>query len=179
MLDRNATQSPMCTALILALAAVTTSGCGGNGAVAPTAASSSATVARASRAEALTHSIAGNYGGNIKDSVFGAGQLDAELSQYRDAVGGSFTFVYGSLVFIVPAAFLLKGSVLTGTGQIGNQTGGLCTVSETATYSSHQVSGTYKAVSGCSGETGTFSLKQECRYAPDSPAEPAHELKRC
>jgi hypothetical protein len=54
----------------------------------------------------------------------------------------------------------VAGSIVGGSGSL------YCTSSMTATYDSktHALSGSYKAVYGCAGETGTFTLKHLCFF---------------
>jgi hypothetical protein len=150
-------------ALMLAFVAVAATGCGGSGAGAPI--SGAAPIAATGLGTPATFNVSGGYAGKVQDSVFGNGYIYADFAQYQNAVGGVLTFEYGSTVFITPATFLLKGRTLTGSGAIGKVTGGVCKASETATYTSHNLSGSYVATNGCSGDSGTFTMKQTCHYA--------------
>lgn len=164
------------TALILALTIVASTGCSGSGGGA--AAGVSPPVAPDGISAMKMLNVSGQYAGNVSDSVFGTGKIYADLAQYRDAVGGTVQFVYGSTVFIVPAALLLNGSTLKGKGAIGRATGGVCPASETATYSARQLKGSYAATHGCNGDTGSFSMMQQCHYQQGS-ATLDSRLKRC
>jgi hypothetical protein len=167
-------------ACVLALTVVTSmAGCGGSGG-APVGASAQLTAAARS-APAATLNVSGQYHGTVKDGVFGIGEVSAALSQYQDAVGGVFTFTYGSLAFITSGALVLTGKTLTGSAEIGRNTGGACSATETATYStsSHTLHGTYKAIQGCSGDSGSFAMKQQCQYVMDWIREQNAQLKPC
>jgi mRNA-degrading endonuclease YafQ of YafQ-DinJ toxin-antitoxin module len=130
--------------------------------------------------DASIPNLSGEYAGTVNDSVFGSGKAYAELLQYHNAVGGSTLFEYaGSTVFIDPNVFLLKGTTLTGTAEGATLSGVPCTMSETAMYSDHRLTGSYKAVNGCSGESGTFTVKESCRFVTESIAEPRFALKDC
>jgi hypothetical protein len=167
----------MRTALILAFTIVASAGCGGNGAGVPV--SVSALQANGINTMASMLNVSGQYAGNVNDSVFGTGRIYADVAQYRDSVGGTVTFIYGSTVFITPATFLLNRSTLKGSGAIGKVTGGVCTASETATYTaSHHLNGSYAATQGCSGDTGSFTMAQQCRYQ-QGLARVDSTLKRC
>jgi hypothetical protein len=174
MLNRHA----LITALTFALAGLVLTACGGAGAspnFAPQAQMASPLISN----DAIMPNLSGEYAGTVSDSVFGSGKIYGELLQYHDAVGGDFLLEYGSTVFAPPVAFLLKGTTLTGTGEGATLSGGPCTMSEIATYGNHSLTGSYKAVNGCSGESGTYTMKEYCRYVTNSIAEPRRSLKTC
>jgi hypothetical protein len=168
MLDRDAKLRPS-TALVLALVVLAPTAWGGSSTGSPTGAS------------AALLNISGQYAGTVNDSVFGKGQIVIEVTQYRNAVAGILLFTYpGSVALITPGSFLLSGNSLTGRGASATLSGDPCPLSETATYTTtHHLNGSYKAISGCSGETGTFTTKQQCRYPPDLAMESGSALKRC
>jgi hypothetical protein len=123
--------------------------------------------------------LRGQYAGTVNDSLYGSGRIYAQLVQDHNAVAGTITFTYGSTTFRGPGVFLLKGTTLTGTGQSATLSLVPCTISETVTYSNHSLTGSYKAVRGCSGDNGTFTMKEYCQYVSDSIAEPGFGLKHC
>jgi hypothetical protein len=123
--------------------------------------------------------LRGQYAGTVNDSLYGSGRIYAQLVQDHNAVAGTITFTYGSTTFRGPGVFLLKGTTLTGTGQSATLSLVPCTISETVTYSNHSLTGSYKAVRGCSGDNGTFTMKEYCQYVSDSIAEPRFGLKHC
>ena len=178
MLNRDAQLRTTPTAVMLALVLLAPTACGSSGAGAPTAGSAPVTTAQISSGM-MPAFISGQYAGTVNDSTFGKGEIDAELAQYVNSVGGILTFTYGSTVFITPCTFLLKGTTLTGSGN-SSSVSGACTFSETATYTAtHHLNGSYKAVHGCSGEAGTFAMKQRCRYPRNLATEPNAALKPC
>ncbi len=126
-----------------------------------------------------TLNLRGQYAGTVNDSLYGSGRIYAQLVQDHNAVAGTITFTYGSTTFRGPGVFLLKGTTLTGTGQSATLSLVPCTISETVTYSNHSLTGSYKAVRGCSGDNGTFTMKEYCQYVSDSIAEPGFGLKHC
>lgn len=165
--------------VMLVLLATLSAGCGGSGAGAPIAASAPI-VAHGRAGTAATLNVSGQYHGMVKDSIFGNGVLQADLAQHQYSVGGVMFFIFGSLYWTRPATFLLSGRTLTGTGEIARPINGNCTASETATYTaSRNLNGSYSASNGCSGETGTFTMKQQCSYSQSSAAEVNFGLKRC
>jgi hypothetical protein len=123
--------------------------------------------------------LRGQYAGTVNDSLYGSGRIYADVVQYHNAVGATIIFEYGSTVFIDPNVFLVKGTTLTGNGEAATLSGDPCTVSETAMYSDHSLNGSYKAVRGCTGESGTFAMKEYCRYVTNSTGEPRFSLKHC
>lgn len=127
--------------------------------------------------------LSGQYAGTVHDSLwdgsYGSGQINAALVQYHDAVAGNIGFTFGSSQFGGGAAFVLKETTLTGTGLSANLQLATCPVSVTATYSNGTLTGSYHAVSGCSGDHGTFKMKEYCRYGPNSPAQQHFALKHC
>ena len=75
----------------------------------------------------------------------------------------------------------MSGAQLTGSGNFSTSaTSGVCTFSETATYrSGHHLAGLYRAIHGCSGESGTFMLKEKCQYLQASGMHTDVKLKPC
>jgi hypothetical protein len=171
-------QRALITALTFALAGPSLTACGGAGA-SPNFAPQAQLAPPLISNYASTPNLSGEYAGTVNDSLFGSGKAFAELLQYHDAVGGTTLFEYGSTVFGSPSVFLLKGTTLTGTAEGATLSGVPCTMSETATYSNHRLNGSYKAVNGCSGESGTFAIKEYCKYVTKSPTEPRFAFKDC
>jgi hypothetical protein len=127
--------------------------------------------------------VSGRYDGTVHDSLwdgfYGSGRIFAQLVRYHNSVAGAMTFTFGSSRFGGAVVFLLKGTTLTGTGLSANLSLSSCPVSETATYSNGSLTGSYHAVYGCSGDHGTFTLKEYCRYDSNSAAEQRAALKHC
>lgn len=165
--------------LVLALVTIVPAACGGSAGGGPAEASIPGTTA-ATADGAVTRDVSGEFFGTIDDSVFGAGRAAAELSQYQKAAGGILTFTYGSTAFITPAAFVVNGSKLIGTSNFSiSGSSGICTFSETATYKSGHLKGSYQAVSGCSGDHGTYTMKQNCSFAQRLGGGINFALKSC
>jgi hypothetical protein len=178
MLNRRA----LFTVLTFALAGLALTARGGAGAspnLAPQARVESSLIS----SDANMPNLSGRYAGTVHDSLwdgfYGSGRIYAQLVQYHDAVAGNITFDFGSSQFGGAAVFLFKGTTLTGTGLSANLSLNSCPVSETAVYSNGSLTGSYKAVYGCSGDNGTFTMKEYCRYGSNSPAEPRSALKHC
>lgn len=168
------------TCALAGLAMTAPGGAGASPNLAPQAQVAPASVS----SDASMPNLGGQYAGTVHDSLwdgfYGRGQIDAELVQYHNAVAGNIGFIFGSSRFGGGAVFLLNGTTLTGTGLSANLQLNTCPVSETATYSNGTLTGSYHAVSGCSGDHGTFTMKEYCRYGPNSAAEPRFgTLKHC
>jgi len=132
--------------------------------------------------------FSGMYSGSVTDSALGTGTAVANLAASGgsggDPLGGWMSFTFGSATYNNPTAAAPRGQgdgggdggyvrYLDGEGNnmihgrfvsiIGSMA---CTFHYTATFypSSFQLNGMYKAVNGCSGQNGTFSLTQQCFY---------------
>ncbi|MEO6834911.1 MAG: hypothetical protein ABI231_03275 [Candidatus Tumulicola sp.] len=126
---------------------------------------------------ALTN-VAGQYNGSVQDSVFGNGRALGDFSQTGSAVGGRLQYAYGTQTILNSVAMSLSRSNALGgtaTATIGSAA---CTFGISSTYdaTTFKLSGNYSATNGCSGESGTFALKEACYYkqgaAPRSQEAP-------
>ncbi|HEY1681922.1 MAG TPA: hypothetical protein VGF98_09825 [Candidatus Tumulicola sp.] len=114
---------------------------------------------------AAKSTIAGQYQGTGKDSQYGKGEGAADLSQSGKAVGGALGFEYQPQNVDGSAALIDKAGALAGTMTvtIGSVA---CSFTVAAAYDDQKftLDGTYTAKHGCTGETGTFKLKERCYY---------------
>lgn len=153
-------QKSLGAALVLTLLAA----CGGGGGSVPSAASASlGSQQRVDNAHSLR--LSGEYAGKFTDGAYGTGKAKASYSQSGDAVGGILTIKYAASTVTLSVALAANGSSVNGTTVAG--TGSLyCTFATTSTYDvkTRIMSGSYSAVYGCSGDGGTFTLKQKCYY---------------
>lgn len=110
-----------------------------------------------------TINLSGQYGGTVKDSVHGKGRANASLSQYKSALGGALTVAGSSAVADV--SWAADGTTVEGTSVIAAPNG-YCMFALRGAYdtASFVLTGAYRAVHGCSGETGNYKLKHECIY---------------
>jgi hypothetical protein len=140
-----------------------------------------ASVGSGAGAPAGVRDISGRYDGTVMDSVFGRGEIFADLAQYQGAVSGTVIFTFGSPENVTPASFLLNGRALKGSGVFVNTYGHLCPTSTTARYdSSGNLSGSYKVTNGsCSNSSGTFTMKQSCTYGEGPAIDRNASVKRC
>ncbi len=166
-------------AIFAAIATLASSACASNGSTAPSAPGIEAPAP--APADAATHNVSGQYTGTVDDSQRGTANASADLAQYQGAVGGTLTAIGGTASGGSVAAWVLGGTALTGrgVGATGSQT---CTFAESATYqpSRHRLNGSYHAIHGCNGDSGTFALKQHCFYARNGGVGPeTGGLKPC
>jgi hypothetical protein len=121
--------------------------------------------------------LSGQYSGSVSDSVLGSGTAIANLVG-AGGLGGYFVFTFGSANYDNPtiAADGRDGLVPSeGRGGHGDVFGAFestiasttCEFYYSASYrsSDNELTGSYKAVNGCSGETGSFTLTQQCYYS--------------
>lgn len=138
-------------AAILAAAALALSGCDNGTSSAPPAAT------------ALTN-IAGEYTGTVQDSTLGAQTASTTLAEHGSSIGGALTIASGASSATWAIAWTLTtANTVSGSGSV-SVNGPTCTFAMSGSYNptSGQITGTYQAVSGCSGRTGSFTLNQQC-----------------
>lgn len=114
--------------------------------------------------------ISGDYTGTMNDAQSGAGQVNsATFAQSGDTVGGSMTGTFAASTLpvqmtltITPVTNATGGSMVIDYPPAG--TGPQCTFTTSGTYNQNTnvLSGSYTAVSGCSGDSGTYTLTQQC-----------------
>jgi hypothetical protein len=116
--------------------------------------------------------IAGQYNGTITDSVRGSGKAVLQLTTLGANAGGSLKQTYsGKVVQGVVSLALVSTVVPNGTEVVLGSSP--CTFSVSAAYNSskHLLGGSFKAVNRCSGENGTFKLKEQCYYKTSSATD--------
>jgi len=123
--------------------------------------------------------LSGQYSGSVSDSVLGSGTAIANLIGAGGGLGGYFVFTFGSANYDNPT---IAGGGRDGLQANGYRGGGhgdvfgafestiastSCEFYYSASYSTsdNELTGSYKAVNGCSGETGSFTLTQACYYS--------------
>lgn len=122
--------------------------------------------------------LTGQYSGSVSDSVLGSGTAISNFVGAGGGLGGYFVFTFGSANYDNPTIAGGDRDALQpnwGRGGHGDVFGGFestiagtaCEFAYSASYSSsdNELTGSYKAVNGCSGETGTFTLTQQCYYS--------------
>lgn len=127
---------------------------------------SSSSDATAALADGGLLNVAGEYAGRVAGGSSGNGRARASISESGSSVGGpiAYTFASGKRVNAAAATLESDGS-LHGT-MVATVGSAACTFRFSATYdtSTHKMSGSYRAVNRCPGESGTFSLDEKCYY---------------
>jgi hypothetical protein len=113
--------------------------------------------------------LTGQYSGSVADSALGTGTATANFAGLDGTLGGYFGFTFGSATYanVVDAYSTFGGIAGVFVATIASTA---CTFSFKAGYhrSSHELNGKYNAINGCSGETGSFSVTQQCTYDEQS-----------
>ncbi len=110
--------------------------------------------------------IAGEYTGTATDSVFGSGSAAVTLSQTASSIGGTLTETFGattisnSLAITIDLSGNITGSAIATVPSNANTCG--FKVNGTYDNSTGDFNGAYTSYSGCSGETGSFTMTQQC-----------------
>jgi len=118
-----------------------------------------------SPAPAAPTNISGDYSGSITDSVAGTGTATATLAQSGRQAGGQITFApAGGTQTLNVSMTIASTNALAGSMVVDYASGTTCTFNVSGTYASSTgiLSGSYSAVTNCSGQSGTFSLTQQC-----------------
>ncbi|MBV9699664.1 MAG: hypothetical protein JO078_06035 [Candidatus Eremiobacteraeota bacterium] len=156
-------QSIGATALALA-AGVVLSACGASGGTEPSTASGAQSPQTLVRGDAKTYNFSGEYSGLIIDSKNGTGKAAARLSQAKTAIGGALTIAGNPTIAYI--SWIPAGVTVTGSSVFVTSSGAYCSFSHKSTYNPNTgvLAGSYKALHGCLGESGTYKLKHHCYY---------------
>lgn len=114
---------------------------------------------------APTANISGDYSGTMQDAQHGSGTATATLAQHNATAGGTITDVEaGGTVTAQISLSLAATNAISGTMVIDYAGGTTCTFGTTGTYDPNTgaLTGSYTAVTNCSGDSGTYSLTQQC-----------------
>lgn len=161
-MERSLTRKILGTAIAFGL--LTACSGASNGSV-PSAASATQNAASRITNDAKPLNLSGQWKGKFQDIAYGSGKATASYAQSGTAVGGVLTIKYANSTVSASVVQVAGTSGVTGETVAG--TGSLyCTFSTTGTYDpkTYTLSGNYMAVYGCTGETGTFTLKHQCFY---------------
>jgi len=112
-----------------------------------------------------TANISGDYSGTMQDAQHGSGSATATLAQHNATAGGTITDVQiGGTVTAQISLAIAATNAISGTMVIDYAGGTTCTFSTVGTYDPNTgaLSGSYTAVTNCSGDSGTYSLTQQC-----------------
>lgn len=112
--------------------------------------------------------VSGDYSGSMQDTGNGNGNATGSLAQHGASAGGGITAtetggtVTAQFSISVNSANAVSGAIVVDYPPAG--TGPVCTYSTSGTFdpSTSVLSGTFTAVSNCSGDTGSYTLTQLC-----------------
>lgn len=110
--------------------------------------------------------ISGDYSGTVQDAQGGSGTASGTLAQSGFTAGGAITIAQAKAALTAQLSLTLTTSnAVSGSIVIDYPNNGpTCTFSTTGTYntSTNVLSGSYTAVTNCAGDSGTYSLTQQC-----------------
>jgi hypothetical protein len=109
--------------------------------------------------------ISGDYSGTTQDAQGGSGTATATLAQTGATAGGAITVKEAAATLTAQISLTMTSSdALSGSMVIDYANGTTCTFSTTGTYSTSTniLSGSYTALTNCAGDSGTYSLTQQC-----------------
>jgi hypothetical protein len=153
-------------------------GCAGSAGTSPSAGAglgAGADAALAPNAPPAIDGIAGEFKGTVNDSVIGKGKAEFQLSQvFGGQAGGSMKLTFGKISKVSSAVALDASNTKSISGNAVALFGsnGPCTLTISAKFNrrTYTLNGTYKAFNNClSGQTGTFSAKEQCYYVVAKP----------
>ena len=152
-------------AAVAAVSCLIIAGC--NAAVAPSTTRATTAGESAPMPQRLSN-ISGDYLGTVQDAQGGAGNAKATLAQHDADAGGAVKDKETNETLNVDVSLTITSSNSTSGALVIDfppaRSGPVCTFSTTGTYDSTTgiLSGSYTAVTGCSGDTGTYTLTQQC-----------------
>lgn len=126
--------------------------------------------------------ISGDYTGTVQDSVTGSLTATATLAQHGSTAGGTLSTTAGATTLISSITLAIAGSNALNGSMVQDLPGGAtCTFSVSGSYTTtnQQIAGSYAAVTGCSGQSGTFTLVQQCIDTVTATARRTMGLAHC
>ncbi len=151
--------------LCAAMAVAIMTACGGGGAGnVPNAASSIEAAQNRFGKGGGNIAFSGEYTGKFHDRRHGGSKLDLILSQSQGVLGGALIVAKGSQGLAAVVSWVPNGNTISGTGTSSMGSSGYCTFSMSGTYKYRRLTGSYTAMYGCSGQTGTFNLWHKCYF---------------
>ena len=153
-------------AAVAAVSLLLLTGC--NSSDAPLVTRAGTTAGASETIPARLSNMSGDYLGTFQDAQGGDGNAKGTLAQHGGNAGGGIKDKETNKTFIVEFSITVNSSNSTTGAMVVDypplQTGPVCTFSTTGTYdpTTNILSGSYTAVTGCSGDTGTYTLTQKC-----------------
>lgn len=170
------------TAAAAAIPLLALTDCGVGSAGMPSASALQGPAGQVKPAAAKHYNLSGQYVGKFMDVAYGTGKAKASYTQYQNAVGGILTIKYSNSTLATSVVLSANGSSTNGT-TVALASGFYCAFSTTGTYDPKTgvMSGSYQAVTGCTGDGGTFKLKQQCyyKYKGSEDIRPEFGLRGC
>ena len=110
--------------------------------------------------------ISGDYSGTMQDAQSGSGTATTTLAQHGATAGGAIAAQLAKATLTAQISLTITSSNAVSGAMVVDypNNGPTCTFSTTGTYdtSTNVLSGSYTAVTNCAGDTGTYSLTQQC-----------------
>jgi hypothetical protein len=109
--------------------------------------------------------ISGDYAGTVVDSAAGSLPATALLAQHGSSAGGTITSAPGGVTLVSSLSLGIDSSNAVSGTMVQDLPGDItCSFAVTGTYgtSNGVLSGSYHAITGCSGQTGTYTMTQSC-----------------
>ncbi|MGB6984504.1 MAG: hypothetical protein WBD74_00865 [Candidatus Aquilonibacter sp.] len=110
--------------------------------------------------------ISGDYSGTMQDTQSGSGAATATLAQHGATAGGAIAAQLTKATLNAQISLTVTSSDAVSGAIVINypNNGPTCTFSTTGNYNAATavLSGSYTAVTNCTGDTGTYSLTQQC-----------------
>jgi hypothetical protein len=124
--------------------------------------------------------LSGQYAGSVTDNVMGTGSAAANFESLGESLGGYFGFTFGTALYSNAASAADTSRGMEGVF-VATIASAACSFSFRAKYNgaTNRLRGQYRAVNGCSGEHGTFSLTQQCFYNEGSDIRINAGLRPC
>ena len=153
-------------AIVAAASCLLLAGC--NGSAAPSITRAATAAEESAPMPQRLSNISGDYVGVVQDAQGGTGNAKATLAQHEANAGGAVKVKETSGTISVDVSLTVTSSNSTSGALVIDfppaKSGPVCTFSTTGTYdpTGNVLSGSYTAVSGCAGDTGTYTLTQQC-----------------
>ena len=124
--------------------------------------------------------LSGQYSGSVSDSIMGTGTATANFASQGESLGGYFGFTFGTALYSNAASAARTSRGMQGVF-VATIASTACSFTFRANYhgANNRLSGRYRAVIGCSGEHGTFSLTQQCFYNEGTDIRSNAGLRQC
>jgi hypothetical protein len=108
--------------------------------------------------------MSGDFGGSMSDAQAGPGTATATFAQHGNNVGGSITIVRSSGTVTAETSFTISSSNTIAGSLVIDYPTQQCTYTTTGSFDPNAdvLTATYTAVTNCAGDTGSFSLTQQC-----------------